>query len=82
MKLRPGLVVAAAFFTIACMSSYIRSYTCECEITYSGQPGLPDTITREYSVKDTKKKAESVCKGNSSTSENNGIKTIEDCHLY
>ncbi|RYE23202.1 MAG: hypothetical protein EOP51_11290 [Sphingobacteriales bacterium] len=82
MKLRPGLVIAAAFITLTCLSSCIRTYTCECQVTYSGQPGLPDTISREYSVSDTKKKAKSACEGNSSTSENGGIKAIEDCHLY
>jgi hypothetical protein len=82
MKLSPGLLVAAAFLVMVCVSSCRRDYTCQCEISYSGQPGLPDTIYRDYPITDTKKKAQDLCKGNSSETEKGGIKTKEDCYLY
>lgn len=71
-----------ALIAVLSFSSCVRSYTCQCEISYSGQPGLPDTLIREYEVKDTKKNAESVCEGNSQTSTRDGITTVENCHLY
>ena len=82
MKFRPTLLLALAFVSVVGMSSCVREYTCQCEISYTGQPGLPDTTIREYTIKDTKKKAKSLCEGNSFTSEENGIKTVENCHLY
>lgn len=82
MKFRPSLLLALAFVSLVGMSSCVREYTCQCGITYSGQPGLPDSTTKEYTVKDTKKKAKSICEGNSFTSEQNGIKTTEHCYLY
>lgn len=82
MKLRPSLLLAAAFVTLVGMSSCVREYTCQCAITYSGQPGLPDSSTKEYPIKDTKKKAKKICEDNSYTSEQGGIKTVENCHLY
>lgn len=63
-------------------SSCVRDYTCTCQIVYSGRPGLPDTLVKEYTIKDTKKKAKSACEANSTTSDNNGIHTTEDCHLF
>lgn len=82
MKLRPGTLLAVALFIMACTSSCKREYICHCEIVYSGQPGLPDTVTREYFITDTKKKAESACKANSSKTEKQGITTEETCGLY
>ena len=82
MSLRTLLLLATAGITLLSTSSCVRDYTCQCQIVYSGQPGLPDTLVREYKVKDTKKKAKSVCEGNSTTSDNNGIHTEENCHLY
>lgn len=81
MKLRPGLLVAALLVMIT-MNSCIHDYTCECEISYSGKPGLPDTLTRDYSISDTKKKAKSICEGNSKTTDLEGVHTVENCYLY
>lgn len=82
MSLRTLLLLAIAGITLITTSSCVREYTCQCQIVYSGQPGLPDTLIREYPVKDTKKKAKSACEANSTTSDNNGIHTEEDCHLF
>lgn len=77
-------VVTLLFLSIFCIafSSCTREYTCQCTITYTGQPGLPEPDMREYKVKDTKKNAVSKCEGNSETSEINGITTVEDCKLW
>ncbi len=82
MQLRTTLLLAAAGVTMLMSSSCVRDYTCQCQIVYSGSPGLPDTVVHEYPVRDSKKKAKSICEQNSTTSDNNGIHTNEDCHLY
>ncbi len=82
MKLRPGTLLTIALLTIVSMSSCYHEYFCQCEISYSGQPGLPDTTINEYSIKDTKDKAKSICEQNSNETEKNGIKSVENCHLY
>jgi hypothetical protein len=51
-------------------------------MTYTGAPGLPQEVTREYSIKDTKKNARAACKANSLTSDNGGIHSVEDCDLF
>jgi hypothetical protein len=81
MKFRPVLIICSIVFTF-CLSSCTREYICQCTIKYSGQPGLPDSVIREYPVKDTKKNAQSVCEGNSGTTETNGITATEKCKLY
>lgn len=82
MKLRPGLILAAALLILTGASSCRHEYICQCEITYTGQPGLPDSLVREYDITDTRKKAKQLCEENSSDTEMDGIRTIEDCHLY
>ena len=82
MKMRSGLLIATLFITMIGLSSCTREYICECQISFTGQPGLPDTITQEYPLRDTKKKAKSVCEGQSSVKEADGITTTENCYLY
>lgn len=82
MKLRPVLFIASFFVTMAIFSSCTREYICQCEISYSGKPGLPDTLINQYTIEDTKKNAENLCIENSSESEEGGIKTVENCYLY
>lgn len=82
MKLRPALWLVMVFILMIGMSSCVRNYICQCQISYTGQPGLPDTIIKEYDIKDTKSKAQSACKANSKTYDNNGIHTVENCDLY
>lgn len=82
MKLRFFLIPAACFLFITIMSSCTREYICQCTITYSGAPGLPDTTINEYIIRDTKKKAESACEANSGTYESGNIRSEEKCKLF
>lgn len=82
MKLRSGSLLVVALFIVMGLSSCVREYICECTISYTGQPGLPDTVVHEYNISDTKKKAKSACQANSANSERDGIKAIETCDLY
>lgn len=81
MSFRSTLLLGVAAFTIIC-SSCVQEYTCQCRIKYSGAPGLPDSLVREYPIRDTKDGAKSLCEGNSQHTETNGVKTDEDCALY
>ncbi len=82
MKFRQSLSVVMVFALILAMSSCVKKYTCHCEIEYSGTPGLPDSTFQEYEVVDKKADAETKCKGESGTYDNNGIHTVETCYLY
>ena len=82
MKLRLGSMVALCFITMFGMSACVKDYICQCQISYTGQPGLPDTTIKEYNITDTKKKAKSTCESNSSASDRNGIHTVVNCYLY
>jgi len=82
MKFRPSLLLALAFTAMVTMSSCVKNYVCHCVISYSGQPGLPDTLVQEYNIKDTKSGAKSKCTANSGNYSNNGINTVENCYLY
>lgn len=83
MKLRSTLLLGAVVLAISC-SSCVHDFTCQCKIKYSGQPGLPDSTIREYSIRDKKDKAKSLCEQNSShtTDQTTNIKTDEDCKLF
>ena len=82
MKLSRLLLVAVAFAGVCSASSCVKSYTCHCDFTYTGVPGLPDSTTsNEYEIKDTKSSAKSKCEGQSGTFDNNNIHTQETCHL-
>lgn len=81
MKFRFYTVMALAFVGTMSMSSCVKSYVCHCDISYSGQPGLPDSNSKEYTVKDTKSNATSKCSANSGTYNNNNITTTENCYL-
>lgn len=82
MKLRPGLFIALVSVFLLTFTSCVKDYICECEISYSGKPNLPDTVINRYEITDSKKNAETLCRDNSGEYENDGIKTIEDCELY
>lgn len=75
------LTAFAALFVLFAATSCTREYTCQCTITSTGQPGLPAPTTRDYSITDTKKSAESACKAKSNTTNIGGITTVEDCDL-
>jgi hypothetical protein len=82
MKLSPSLILATAFLLMVGFSACTKQYTCECTISYSGMPGLPPTVTKEYSITDTKDNAKSLCTKNSSTYDSAGVHTVETCYLY
>lgn len=82
MKLRSGLLTGFALLLIVGASSCTKDFICQCEIAYSGRPGLPDTLYNEYKLTDTKKGAQKICEAGSSESVDEGIKTVETCKLY
>lgn len=83
MKHRNTLLLTVLLFMVTVgMTSCVRDYICQCEIKYSGQPGLPDSSMRSYTVRDTKKNARSLCEQNSFTHEDGDIKSDEVCQLY
>lgn len=82
MKLRPSTLLAMGFVIMVGMSSCVHKYTCQCTTSYSGQPGLPDSVVQTYEIKDTKSKAQSECESASKTFDNGGIHTVQNCHLY
>lgn len=63
-------------------SSCVKDYTCKCDISYIGKPGLPASFSREYQIKNTNKEAKNLCRSASSTQTEMGITTIEECDLY
>jgi hypothetical protein len=63
-------------------TSCTREYTCQCKMTYTGAPGLPQGEVRSYKIKDTKSGAESKCKEDSGEYDRDGIHTVEDCDLF
>ena len=82
MTLRSILLLCAAALVITGSSSCTKEFTCHCDIKYTGQPLLPDSSSREYTVRDTKDKAKSICEQNSEHAQKNGITTDENCHLF
>ena len=81
MTLRSTLLLGAAILAFAC-SSCTHEYICHCNIKYSGQPGLPDSMVHEYPIRDKKDAARSACQGNSVHTTQNGITTDENCDLF
>jgi hypothetical protein len=82
MKFRHSAFLIFALLIAIGFSSCTHNYVCQCTIKYSGQPGLPDSIVKQYTIKDTHSKAKSLCEGNSGSWMTNGITTKETCILY
>jgi hypothetical protein len=82
MKFRLPLILFAALFTMTAFSSCTKEFICQCTIEYSGQPGLPDPVVKEYPITDKKKDAEAACEGNSGTYRSGEIETKETCELF
>lgn len=76
------LFALSAFVLVLSASSCTREYTCQCKMTYTGSPGLPQGQVREYPITDTKKNAQNACRGASKTYSSGGIQTTEDCDLF
>ncbi len=81
MKLHRLLLLAVVFAGLCFASSCVKNYTCHCDFKYTGAPGLPDSSFNEYGISDTKSNAKSKCENQSGTYDNNGIHTVETCHL-
>jgi hypothetical protein len=82
MKLFNSILFSSAIIAVFGLSSCTKEYTCQCTISYSGVAGLPDTSVNEYSVRDTKKGAKSVCESKSNTTTSGNVKTVETCRLF
>jgi len=82
MKLRSGLLAGFIFIFILGTTSCTQDFICQCEVAYSGQPGLPDTLINEYKLTNSKKKAKQICEEGSSENTESGITTVETCKLY
>ncbi len=82
MKFRCSFFLFFALIIAIGFSSCTHNYVCQCTIKYTGAPGLPDSLVREYTIKDTHDKAKSLCEGNSGSWITNGITTTETCILY
>lgn len=82
MKLLNTLLLSAAILVLIGTESCTKEYTCQCRIVYTGVPGLPDTTVNEYTVRDTKKKAKSICEGNSANFNKDNVTTVETCKLF
>ena len=82
MKFRVLIILAITFAGIFSMTSCVKEYTCRCTIKYSGVPGLPDSSINEFTIKDTKSKAETNCKAGSAVIDKNNVHTVENCKLY
>ncbi len=81
MRIIGSLLLVAACGMVL-MSSCTKKYTCQCKVTYSGAPGLPDSSVREYEIYNSKSGAESECEEASYEHEEDGIKVKEECALY
>ena len=81
-KRSTSLLIALCAVVLLSATSCTREFVCQCKMTYSGNPGLPQEQVREYSITDTKKNARSACQGSSRTYDNGNIHTIEDCDLF
>ncbi len=82
MKFRSTILLVLAVAGSVYMTSCTKSYSCHCNIVYSGSPGLPDSTSQEYDITDSKSNAQSKCKAESGTYDNNGVHTVETCYLY
>jgi hypothetical protein len=76
------LIIAASVCMVFATASCTKNYTCHCDITYTGSPGLPDSTYTEYTIKNTKASAKSKCQNESGSYTNNGITMKENCYLY
>jgi hypothetical protein len=82
MKSRGSVLLLMAVAGVMFCSSCVKKYTCQCRVTFTGKPGLPDSTAREYEVYNTQSGAKSICEEASYEKEQNGIKTKEECSLY
>ncbi len=78
-KIVPVLVLSVMLLASSCTQEYI----CQCAIKYTGNPpGLPDSSTVEFKIRDKKKEAIKKCEENSTTFTKDGITLDEKCRIY
>lgn len=77
-----GIALVLSVGLLGGLSSCVRTYTCKCDVSYEGQPGLPNPTSKEYEIKDTNKNAKQKCSAASSKKTVMGITTIEACDLF
>jgi len=77
-----SLLLVAPVAILLFATSCVREYSCQCKMTYTGAPGLPEGEVRSYQIKDTQKKAKDKCTSSSKTYDANGIHTVENCELF
>lgn len=82
MRNRYSTMLIATVALVFGLTSCTKKYTCQCVISYSGSPGLPDTTVNEYDVYNSKKGAEKVCEEASYEKTENGVKIVETCKLF
>jgi hypothetical protein len=81
-KRSTSFLIALSAVVLLSASSCTREYVCQCKMTYTGAPGLPEGQVREYPITDSKKNAESTCQSSSKTYNSGGITTVEECDLF
>lgn len=77
-----SLLLALPVVMLIFATSCVREYSCQCKMTYTGAPGLPEGEARSYKIKDTQTKAKETCRNSSKTYDKNGIHTVEECELF
>ncbi|HTO14825.1 MAG TPA: hypothetical protein VLZ83_03605 [Edaphocola sp.] len=80
--LKVGLSLLLLGGTIASFTSCVKTYTCRCDVSYEGKPGLPSSFYKEYEIKDNYQNALQMCQDASKKYSDLGITTIEECDLY
>lgn len=82
MKYFKSLVLCTAVLALMMSSACTKEYVCQCNVKYNGAVGMPDSTMKEYPIRDTKKKAQSLCKENSAKYNKDNIDMVETCVLY
>lgn len=76
------LLLSLSAVVLLTATSCTREYLCQCKITYTGAPGLPQGVVTEYPITDSKKNARNACQAASGTYNSGGIQTVEECDLF
>lgn len=76
------LYIGILVFGATSLTSCVKDFTCQCKISFSGKPGLPEPYIREYSLANTLKEAEQECANRSRHYVEDGVTTTEECQLY
>lgn len=77
------VIYAILFLLIStALTSCVKEYTCQCEISFTGKPGLPEPYIRDYKMSNTFKEADQECTNRSRQYSDDGVITTERCELY